>query len=414
MALVLSASTGADENDVWEPVRKILASYPLKQVAFSAGDAAGRRFTFEKGSMKMNSHLMMASSSKFPAALAVVGAVAAGNITFETYAHEVFLWWDSDPKDPRSRVTLRHLLSFTSGFWAPDAGGEVPCLEQSPAKSYTAEACAKEIYEQAPFAYEPGSTWAYNSFHLQIAGAMAAKASHMSVKQLLEQNLIRRLHLEDTMWTGGENPQLAGNMITTGDDYDKILRAYLGYHLVPKAIADEMERDYLEPPVQVANSSRQLPILLGHYSMCNYFECAPPKLGAFTEACRKANIHVDAGLFGYYPMVDRAQSTYMQVVLFKVPTSKLDFYLPTIASMVLRDLVKPFVDCALREVDVNRCRSLARSNAGEYSDAKVVDLLAEALKRAGLAGRFSSPAEFWEAVDALEAPVGNGATTFVV
>jgi hypothetical protein len=30
----------------------------------------------------------------------------------------------------------------------------------------------------------------------------------------------------------------------------------------------------------------------------NYFECFPPKLSSFTESCRKANIHMDAGLFG--------------------------------------------------------------------------------------------------------------------
>lgn len=30
----------------------------------------------------------------------------------------------------------------------------------------------------------------------------------------------------------------------------------------------------------------------------NYFECFPPKRSSFTESCRKANIHMDAGLFG--------------------------------------------------------------------------------------------------------------------
>lgn len=96
---------------------------------------------------------------------------------------------------------------------------------------------------------------------------------------------------------GGENPQLAGTMQTTGDDYDKILRAYLAYDIVPKKLADEMERDYIDGPVKVANSSATLTKLLGHYSMCNYFECIPPKLGDFTAACKKEAgplLYVDA------------------------------------------------------------------------------------------------------------------------
>ena len=49
-------------------------------------------------------------------------------------------------------------------------------------------------------------------------------------------------------WLLGQNPYLAAGMHTTGDDYDMFLRAYLSYEIVPKEIADEMERDYLSPP----------------------------------------------------------------------------------------------------------------------------------------------------------------------
>lgn len=44
----------------------------------------------------------------------------------------------------------------------------------------------EKIYEHAPWEFEPGTTFAYNSFHLQVAGAMAAKAANTSVRQLID------------------------------------------------------------------------------------------------------------------------------------------------------------------------------------------------------------------------------------
>jgi len=404
--LWLALLTCSSSADKWDPVREVLRAYfPMKDMAFSAGNAQGRQFSFEKGAMTMSKPLDMASASKFPAATAVVGAVAAGHLGFDTRPGELWPWWTSEVSDPRSRVTLRHLLSFTSGFYWQDAGGELPCLAGPTAASYSPEACAREIYEKAPFEFEPGSTWAYNSLHLQIAGAMAAKASNSTVQQLLHRNLIGRLNLTGTKWLGGENPALAGTMITTGDDYDKVLRAYVAYELVPKKLADEMERDYLEGPVKVANSSAFLSELLGHYSMCTYFECLPPKLSAFTPACKAANVHVDAGLFGYYPLVDRARGTYMQIVQMKMVTSQLDFYLPTVSSMVLRKLVKPLVDYALRQPgggdtdgarDMGSFRTVAASKHGIWLTTWRV------LRRAKLAGKHRGPAEVWKRLAALD------------
>ena len=347
LLLHLSALVQGEDVDGWEAVRAILSAYfPIQDMAFSAGLADGRHFTFEKGQTSMSTPLAMASSSKFPAAIAIAGCVAEGHLTFDTFAHEVFPWWTSDPAVPKSRVTLRNLMSFTSGFYSPDTGGSVPCLGAN-ASVYTAEACAREIYDLAPFLYEPGTTWAYNSFHLQVAGAMAAYAAGISVQELLHRYLIQPLKLNATMWMGGGNPGLAGNMMTTGNDYDRILRAYVGHELIPEKVSKEMERDYLDG-VQVANSSTFLVQLLGHYSMCNYFECFPPKTSGFTDQCKRANVHMDAGLFGYYPLVDRAKGMYMQIVTMKFPQSQATYFAPTIASMALRLIAKGWVDKALR------------------------------------------------------------------
>ncbi|CAK9106662.1 Pyrophosphate--fructose 6-phosphate 1-phosphotransferase subunit alpha 1 (PFP 1) (6-phosphofructokinase, partial [Durusdinium trenchii] len=411
---------GAAGFDQWDVVRAVLKAYfPIPDMTFTAGTAKGRQFVFEKGQTTMTTPLAMASSSKFPVAIAIAGAVKDGYLTFDTKAHEATRSADltavlcfarsasgrnvrfrgvalvehrpfgaSEPGDAATFVAPWHRSerrpvspeverretgaevssvastgSFTSGFYWPDASGYVPCLGAANASSYSAEECAKdscsplsEIYQQAPFAawteqksdreFEPGSTWSYNSFHLQVAGAMAATRAKLSTQQLLQKYLIHPLNLKNTSWMGGENPGLAGNMMTTPEDYDSILRrgdrkktglaaedgAYVGNELLPPWVSFEMERDYLAPDVQVSNASTFLVTLLGHYSFCNYFECFPPKSAKFTPECKKANIHMDAGLFGYYPLVDRAKGMYMQIATARVPHSQKDFYAPTIVA----------------------------------------------------------------------------------
>ncbi|CAE7597824.1 lovD [Symbiodinium natans] len=387
--LHLSGSAQSVE-DRWESVRAILSAFfPIQDMAFSAGKADARHFTFEKGATSMSTPLAMASSSKFPAAMAIAACVAEGHVTFDTFVHEVFPWWTSDPAVPKSRVTLRHLMSFTSGFYSPDTGGNLPCLGAN-VSEYTAEGCAREIYDLAPFLFEPGTAWAYNSFHLQVAGAMVAHAAGISVQELLHRYLIGPLSLKATTWLGGENPGLAGNMMTTGDDYDRILRAYVGNELIPETVSREMERDYLGG-VRIANSSTFLVQLLGHYSMCNYFECFPPKPSDFTDKCKAADVHMDAGLFGYYPLVDRTKGMYMQIVTMKVPTSKATYFAPTIASMALRLITKGWVDRALHLPT----EWLATGTTMDQATSVTEDLL----DRSGLRAVWPSASMLWSSLN---------------
>ena len=174
--------------------------------AFTAGNATHRAYSYAKGSTKLTSPLLLASASKFPAAIAISGAVADGHLTFDTHAHEVFPWWTDDAADPRSGVTLRNLLSFTSGFyWADASSGNVSCMAGIAGSILcTPEECAQQIYTNAPFKFKSGTTFAYNSFHLQLAGAMAAKAADITLQELLHQNLITKLGLKHSGWLVGQ------------------------------------------------------------------------------------------------------------------------------------------------------------------------------------------------------------------
>ena len=121
----------------------------------------------------MDRSITLASASKFPAAVAVAGAVENGFLTFDTKVCEVFEWWSCDSSDLRSGVTLRHLLSFTSGFYNADAGGgSILCVSPPESALFTPEDCAKDIYHKQPFLYAPGTTFAYHILHLQVIKAL--------------------------------------------------------------------------------------------------------------------------------------------------------------------------------------------------------------------------------------------------
>jgi len=298
----------------------------LPNVSFSAGDVSGRKHTFEKGSLKMDAQIFMASSSKFPVAFAIAHVVhtGVGNLSFDTKASEVFDWWTAE--DARSTVTLRHLLTFTSGLVSSDfSSGGMQCLEGENATEYDPEDCAREIYSTAmkqPGAFwtTPGTQWSYHSMHLQIAGAMAAKAAGLKVPAMLHKYLMKAVGMKKTFWLGDKNPHLAASMMTTGNDYDKLLRAVLSYKVLPKEIVDQMETDAYRTYPGLRPSSYPKDVSLGfygHYSMCTYFECVNQP---WSSGCETASIHADPGAFGYWPLINRQKEYYMNLVVFRPVT----------------------------------------------------------------------------------------------
>ena len=83
----------------------------------SAGDASGTLFRWESRNFSLDATRMAgASLSKWPAAVMVSGLVANGTLSFDDLASKHLPFWTRDQADTRSRVTLRHLLTFTSGY----------------------------------------------------------------------------------------------------------------------------------------------------------------------------------------------------------------------------------------------------------------------------------------------------------
>ncbi|KAL1504327.1 hypothetical protein AB1Y20_010733 [Prymnesium parvum] len=300
--LCLGASGVAASSD-WAAVDALIERYKfLPNVSFTAGDTTGRLHTFRR-------------------------AVAdpAVPLTFDTRISDVFDWWSSDPKDNRSLVTLRHLLTFTSGLVSADFGScGIKCMDTtsaSHASELPIEACAVEIYEYGPWAVKPGTVWSYHSLHLQLAGAMAAKAAGMPLPDLLHKYLLDKLGMTSSHWIGNHggvrdpNPHLAAALVSTGEDYDKMLQAVLTYKVASKELLDQAETDAYRtyPNLTTARDPKDVGLeFYGHYSMCLYYECVGQPWG---PKCEKAGVHADPGYFGYWPLINRQKGYYMQLVV---------------------------------------------------------------------------------------------------
>ena len=327
--------------DDWDVVRNIIDNYNMENVAVSVVNASGIQFLYEKGNTSYTETVMnVASTTKWCSGLAIMKVVSDGYMKLDDYVHEYFDYWTSDPSDPRSRITLRHLLSFTSGYWTKSFGSTVDCFYNA---SMPYLDCVKELYDTVPLTYEPGTVWDYSSLHLKIAGGMASMASGKDIVTLLNETMFDTFGFDPakSYYDNGVNPELAGSLWTTGEDYNKLLEKVYHY----KADIDfdlqlQMERDETpENKVRQSLKSLFLAVAVGHYGLANWTpECWINNPQALDKTCYEESIHTSPGIFGYYPLIDRSRNYWMQIVY----DGKV--FLGCIDGWALRGIIKPEID----------------------------------------------------------------------
>ena len=103
----------------------------------------------------------IASASKLVSGLLLFDVIATskGALTLESTTGEILPW-----SGPAAAITLRHLLSFTSGLANEDATAADPRLSLADCVAHIAAAVPKAA---------PGLRFDYGSTHLQVAARMA-------------------------------------------------------------------------------------------------------------------------------------------------------------------------------------------------------------------------------------------------
>lgn len=276
--------------------------YRLPGASLQVSDGRGYRHVAHMGAYNAGTRVGIASASKWLSALTLARLVEAGALQWDSTVGEFF------PEAPAAAapITLAQLFSHTSGIVA----GEADCLSQ---RTTTLQACALAILAQ-PLAYAPGTAFAYGGNSMQVAGAMAERATGQDWDTLFQAEVAQPLRLTHTDWSAGlslpgyvrnPNPRIGGGARSTLDDYTRVLDMVL-------AGGDVAGEAFLSPQtlaVMAVDRTVGLPILDSPvtrddqgYGLGQWVE-ARDAWGATTRVS-------SPGAFGFTPWVDWRQGNH--------------------------------------------------------------------------------------------------------
>jgi len=252
-----------------------------------------RTYSHSHGASSATTSYESASTSKWVTAVVILDLVDQGALTLDTKAHDLLPFWTEDT------VTLRHLLSFTSGF-----NDEPLCLNGG---GYDFETCIQNIYTQnSATAPAAGSQFYYASTHLQVAGLMAMKAVGASSWDGLFDAWKTHTGLFPTSTydlPSATNPRLAGGMHWTADEYLAFLRALDKGQLLQPATQQALLANQRGSAAVVASPAWDKEQEDWSYGLGNWLECPTAKvLGGFD--CGAGHRNSSPGAYGAYPFID--------------------------------------------------------------------------------------------------------------
>lgn len=136
----------------------------------------------------------LASISKVYTAAAVVALVERGVLTLSMPARMILPDFTGDG---REAITLRHLLTHTSGLIYESPEMEQRLLAQTPLEEMVDEAYGY------PLQFAPGSQHAYSDYNYAIAGRVAAVAAGRPFPELVHELVLAPAGLNDTVFPVG-------------------------------------------------------------------------------------------------------------------------------------------------------------------------------------------------------------------
>ncbi len=258
-------------------------------------DSAGRTFSHGVGGSTASTLYESASTSKWVAAMTILRLVDNGVLALDDKPQDYLGFWTTDPTSPLSRITLAHLLSFTSGL------EKSALCTNLPGRDFAT--CVQTIHDAnlgAPV--EPGTGFYYESSHLQVAGLMAVEAAQKASWS----EVFADFKTATGLFPNGvfdlpssTNPRLAGGMHWRGDEYLDFLAALHGGQLLSPTLEAQVLADHTAS-VAIKNSpALDLIAEDWHYGFGFWLECP-----SSTYNCSGISRVASPGAYGAYPFVD--------------------------------------------------------------------------------------------------------------
>lgn len=267
---------------------------------------------FEKtyGNFSPTQRVAVASASKLVAGTVIFRLIGQGVLSLDSTTAQVLGW-----SGARGTITLRHLLSFTSGLVPETACVNNPFI--------TLAACVDQVRDDpAAVVAAPGTRFDYGSTHLHVAARMAEVATGTSWNTLYAEQLRTPLGIgaESMFYTlpdqriGTVNPRVAGGLTASLDEYARILAVsfhrgtYQGVTYAPAGLFDQQA---IEPYPNVTIGASPLEnIGLGfRYGLTAWLECGTPATGC--------SVLSSPGAFGWTPWLDRQAGYYAVIAMLE-------------------------------------------------------------------------------------------------
>jgi D-alanyl-D-alanine-carboxypeptidase/D-alanyl-D-alanine-endopeptidase len=285
-------------TDVDRAASAAFAAQGISGMGLSIYDANGvKRFERMYGSFSADQRVAIASASKMAAGLTIFRVIDQGFLTLDSTTGGVLGW-----TGPQSAITLRQLLSFTSGLER-----EAGCTLLA---GITLADCVT-IISQQPLVATPGTRFDYGSTHLHVAARMAEVVTGQSWNSLFATQLKTPLGLTspDLAWftaprqgLGTSNPLIAGGLRATMNEYARLLALdfnrglHQGNPLIGDALfAAQATEPY--PNAAIGNSPFANAGINFHYGLAAWLECPPPAVNCAVLS--------SPGAFGFTPWLDR-------------------------------------------------------------------------------------------------------------
>jgi CubicO group peptidase (beta-lactamase class C family) len=215
------------------------------------------------GDFSADRRVAIASASKMISGVVLFRLIDAGYLSLDSTTAEVLGW-----SGPQGAITLRHLLSFTSGLRP-----EHLCTLQV---AIDLADCVATIAQEDLVA-APGTQFDYGSTHLHVAARMAEVRVAASWNEIFRAQLGDPLGLSLEYYTyprrgeGTSNPLVAGGIRASMDEYARILRlvfdegVWQGNALIDPQLFDLQTREPY-PDAVVGNTPRGL-LDSSHYGL---------------------------------------------------------------------------------------------------------------------------------------------------
>ncbi len=318
----------------WEDVILALEQHDVADLALIVGDAEGELFRYEKGTFSANAIHPIASASKWLTSASILSLIEQGVMTLDDQPQDYLSYWTTDPTDPRSRITLAQLLSFTAGFHRMPA--ETGCIGD---ETYTLQNCVAELYLDGVDA-EPGTTYFYGPVHMQVAAAMAEVATGQPWREIVHLTIATPLGLSSTGFAG-DNPRASGAAASTAEEYSEFVRAHLSGQLLNTSFDELVTERVSNTQILSRPTAIDTNQVDWYYALGVWRECNQP---IWTDACDAEIVISSAGAFGWYPWLDQDRG-YYAVLAMNEPLTLLSN--PAIGSLALGEILKPLIQAEL-------------------------------------------------------------------